>query len=259
MLDLLLEKGADPKTRDNQGWNALHMAANFGHTNILQLLFLKEIDWDLEARDSDVYITEDVAQAAAENGNSRKDMMTLLPRERGSKVEITDEVVKQAAKNGQEQVLHLLKRHFAIDISGWIPIAQLYNASKTGDEKVVQMLLGQDLDPNSKDHHGRTPLWWSASNGHVSVAALLLERDDIRLNETDDNGWTPLHEAAGNGYKPIVKLLLRKNGVDAELLDNRGLTALSWATKNGHADIVEILNGHMESKITDGSGKSISR
>lgn len=64
------------------------------------------------------------------------------------------------------------------------------------------------MDPNFKDYYGRTPLWWSASNGHVSVIVLLLKQDILPLNEPDNDGRTPLHKASGNGHKTIVQLLL---------------------------------------------------
>lgn len=178
--------------------------------------------------------------------------MQLLLEQRGADVVVTEEVMKAAARNGQEDVLHLLKRHFSVDISVWTPIAQIYNASKTGDVGVVRELLDEGVSPNFKDDHGRTPLWWSASNGHVSVVMLLLERDDVQLNVTDSNGWTPLHEAAGNGHEPIVRLLICRDGVDTESIDGAGLTALAWAIKNGHADIAEVLKNHVGSEQKDG-------
>jgi hypothetical protein len=41
------------------------------------------------------------------------------------------------ATSGQKQVLNLLEHRFAIDISLWISVLQLYNAAKIGDEKIV--------------------------------------------------------------------------------------------------------------------------
>jgi ankyrin repeat protein len=201
----------------------------------------------LDRRGDDINITDEVVKAAAGNSESGREVMALLLDRRGDDIKITDEVVKIAAC-GQESVLNLLKRRFAVDISVWIPIAQLYNASKTGDEKVVQRLLGLGVDPNPKDYHGRTPLWWSASNGHASVTILLLERDNVQLNETDINGRTPLHEAAGNGHKTVVRLLLSQDRVDPNLVDSTGQTALAWATKHGHVDIAHVLRDHIGSR-----------
>jgi hypothetical protein len=205
----------------------------------------------LDRRGDDVKVTDKVVEAAA--GNCTEVMMLLLDR-RGDEVKITEKVLEAAAHDGQEGVLRLLNQRFAVDVSDWVPIAQLYNASKTGDEKVVQRLLSLGVDPNTKYHHGRTPLWWAASNGYASVVTLLLERDNVPLNEPDINGWTPLHEAAGNGYKAVVILLLSTDGIDPDLVDKNGQTALAWATEQRHTEIVHILSDHIGSKRVPAPG-----
>ena len=44
----------------------------------------------------------------------------------------------------------------------------------------VKMLLGRsDLNPNTPDEYGRTPLSWAAGNGHGGVVGVLLERNDV--------------------------------------------------------------------------------
>jgi hypothetical protein len=143
----------------------------------------------LDRRGDDVKITDKVIEAAVANEDSGELISLLLDR-RGDKVKITNKVVEAVAYSGQEGGLCVLKQRFAVNIGIWEPIAQLYHSSKTGDEKVVQKLLGLGVDPNAKDYHGRTPLWWSASNGHASVTILLLKQDNVQLNETDINGCT---------------------------------------------------------------------
>ena len=202
----------------------------------------------LDRQGGHVRIVDEVVKAAAGNYRSGKEVIGLLLDRRVDDIKITDEVVKVAAHCGQEGVLHLLKRRFAVDISIWIPISQLYNASKTGNEKVVQRLLCLGVDPNLKDYRGRTPLWWSASIGYTSIAILLIEQGNAQLNEQDVNGRTPLHGAAINGHKTVVRLLLSKDGVDPDLVDNTGQTALAWATNQRHVDVVRILRDHLRSK-----------
>jgi len=175
--------------------------------------------------------------------------MELLFDRREKDVKITDDVVRIAAHCGQGGTLNLFESRFAVDTRFWVPIAQLYDASKVGDKKAVQRLLSLGVDYNSKKYHGRTPLWWSASRGHASVALLFLGQDSTRSNEADINGRTPLHEAAGNGYKKVVKLLLSQEGINPDLADNRGQTALAWAKKCGYMDIVHILRDYIGSKI----------
>ena len=66
-VDLLLEKGADLKTKNNQGWNIIHAIAWFGRDSVLQLLLTKQVEWDLEARSSD---GSTALLLAAKNGHS---------------------------------------------------------------------------------------------------------------------------------------------------------------------------------------------
>ena len=48
-------------------------------------------------------------------------------------------------------------------------------------------------------------------NGHEAVTRLLLGRADVEINSKDTNGRTPLSWAAANGHEVIVRLLQSKN------------------------------------------------
>lgn len=80
----------------------------------------------LDRQGYDVKITNNVVKAVARNCRSGKEVMALFLDRQGDDVKITDEMVKIAAHCGQESVLYLLRGRFAIGISVWIPIAQLY-------------------------------------------------------------------------------------------------------------------------------------
>lgn len=54
---------------------------------------------------------------------------------------------------------------------GW---SRLHVAANMGAEYAIQVLIGQGLDPNHRDHEGRTPLLFAAWNGHVGAMKLLL-------------------------------------------------------------------------------------
>ncbi|CAG8982681.1 hypothetical protein HYALB_00000960 [Hymenoscyphus albidus] len=238
MMLLLEKRGADVVITEE----VVKAAAGNWHNGKEVMMLL------LEKRGADVVITEEVVKAAAGNEENGKEVMMLLLEKRGVEVVITEEVVKAAAVNGQEQVLHIFETDLATKVSSWVPVARLYNASKAGNKNMVQTLLAQGVYPNSKDEQGRTPLWWSASNGHLSITTLLLGKDDIPLNEADREGCTPLHEAAGNGHLSIVKILLCQDGINPELIDINGKTAFAWAIENGYAGIADILKTFVKSK-----------
>ena len=115
---------------------------------------------------------------------------------------------------------------------------------------VIKLLLKRrDVNPNSPDGNGRTPLSFATnehwnphySGGKKSVLELLLERGEIDLNSPNSNGRTPLSFAVEWGNKHLVKLLLERKDLDPNLPDNDGQTPLSFAVKRGHKDVVKLL------------------
>ena len=39
-----------------------------------------------------------------------------------------------------------------------------------------------DVEADSKDKYGRTPLLWAADSGHEAVVKLLIDRDDVKAD-----------------------------------------------------------------------------
>jgi ankyrin repeat protein len=72
---------------------------------------------------------------------------------------------------------------------------------------VVKLGERDDVDVDSKDNGGRTPLSWAAENRHEAIVRLLVERDTVEANSKDMNGRTPLWWAALWGHDAVVKLL----------------------------------------------------
>ena len=117
-------------------------------------------------------------------------------------------------------------------------------AAAKGHEAVVKLLLDKEgVDPNSKDvRYGRTPLSWAAAKGCEAVVKLLLDKEGVDPNSKDVRyGRTPLSWAAANGREAVVKLLLDKEGVDPDSKGGGGNTPLSWAAANGHEAVVKLL------------------
>jgi len=75
---------------------------------------------------------------------------------------------------------------------------------------MVGMFGHEDIDLDSKDTYGRTPLSWAAANGHEAVVKLLLLEKAVDVDSKDDYGQTPLSWAAEGGHEAVVKLLNSK-------------------------------------------------
>ncbi|KAJ5901486.1 hypothetical protein N7495_002014 [Penicillium taxi] len=112
-------------------------------------------------------------------------------------------------------------------------------ASYNGHTKVVKLLLGTDVDVNSKDNYQQTPLSLASKNGHSEVVKLLLGAD-ADVNSEDKYQQTPLSLASEHGHSEVVKLLLGTD-VNVNSGDRYQQTPLSWASENGHSEVVKLL------------------
>jgi hypothetical protein len=131
---------------------------------------------------------------------------------------------------------------------GWSGFSQSFPKQATGLHLtarfglfyLLEKLLAErdDVEVDSKDNSGRTPLTWAARNGHETVVKLLLAKNGVDPDSKDNSGRTPLTWAARNGHEAVVKLFLAKDGVDPDSKDKFGQTPLWWAAASGHEALV---------------------
>ena len=92
---------------------------------------------------------------------------------------------------------------------------------------MVKILLGRgDVNPDSSDIAGCTPLSYAAGSGHEGVVKMLLERGDVNPDSSDMAGCTPLSYAAGSGHEGVVKMLLRRGDVNPDSSHRHSPTVL---------------------------------
>lgn len=117
----------------------------------------------------------------------------------------------------------------------------LHWATEFGQKDVVRSILRTDVDLNRKDFDGRTSLITAAICGNSEITEHLLAQDGIDPNAGDNTGMNPLLVGAYNGHESIVRLLLAKDGVDVNATDTMGQTPLTVAASNGYEPIVRLL------------------
>jgi hypothetical protein len=117
---------------------------------------------------------------------------------------------------------------------------KLMIATRSGDAVWVQTLLSApDVQSyiNYTEKNGRTPLYTTASKGHVVIVEILISTDsNVNLAKTTD-GTSPILIAAEHGHALVVQqLIVCRCNVDLALTTN-GATTI--ASHNGHTVVVK--------------------
>ncbi|KAJ5716936.1 hypothetical protein N7488_002582 [Penicillium malachiteum] len=195
---------ADLSTLNEDGWTPVNVASAFGH---LEIQFLAEKGADILRPNSAGKTTLNSA-----SGGGNLEVIKFLV-ERGADISTTDNM-------------------------GW---RALHQASSSGHEGVVKYLLEANMsDLDSLDRCGRTPLFYAARRGHVSLLQFL-HSCGSPLNTKDCYGATSLFAAVRNGQKESAQLLLDRND-EFIFQDGLGRSLTWWASQRGFTDLVESVH-----------------
>jgi len=131
----------------------------------------------------------------------------------------------------------------------------LISAVRNGDiERVHELLLRYDADPNIRDINGNKILLFASIRQLTEIIILLLQSGADPNTRDIDTGDTPLHEASLYGYTNIVKILLEHNA-DPNIINGLGSTPLIRASSSGYTNIVRLLLDHnADPNIRNGLG-----
>lgn len=150
-----------------------------------------------------------------------------------------------ASENGHLEVVKiLLGKHAKIDIAddgGRLP---LYWACSNEHNDIARVLLTSTTKPEDilyRDVYGRSALSYAAMCGaEDAIQRLLSTTPNIEIDSRDEEGLTPLMFALSHGHEEASTLLLNSNA-DPSVKDKEGRTALYHATSKGHVATMQIL------------------
>jgi len=117
----------------------------------------------------------------------------------------------------------------------------LKEAAENGDLAVVQKLVAENVNIDTTNDEGRTPLHMSIKTNHRAITIFLIENGaDIHARDQEDN-FSPLHYAAQQGFADVVEMLIQR-GADANAVANnnvaQGVTPLHCVAGSTTAIIV---------------------
>ncbi|KAL6793696.1 hypothetical protein GGI42DRAFT_142054 [Trichoderma sp. SZMC 28013] len=139
--------------------------------------------------------------------------------------QLTKTIFKEALEIGDDEVVKSL--FYKVDDMAavndrWIP---LITASIRGDVGAIDKHLSPTLFyTNSIDaQFGRTALSWASGNGHESIVRQLLRKEEVDVDSRDHNGWTPLKWATEKKHTKVAQLLLSEGAtIDGPLRGHCG-------------------------------------
>lgn len=105
--------------------------------------------------------------------------------------------------------------------------------------KIWKLPTGLDKTGRSQSVHGAAALFTAVLKGRIAVVQTLLKQG-VNVNTRTVSGKTPLMAASYKGYSDIVQLLL-EHGADVQVRDARGDTALKIATRGGYTRVSDVL------------------
>lgn len=212
---------ADPDETDENGWTALHWAAQKGHTAFGKAL--------LACPEFTAIDAQDLGRTTALHSCARQGRIELC-RALLARPDLTSLDVRSTNGN-----------------------TALHWAARSGHSDVCMMLLESTKFSavNDQNVHGWTALHYAAAGGLTETCkALLIHPGFNAVSERTNNGETALHWAALNGEYEICKILI--DSVDATLQDVEGLTAFDGARSCRRTDICELLRPYTPREVVDG-------
>lgn len=239
-VELLLDKGIDVEAEDNVGWPPMVRAAENGRLRIVEILLERGAN-PLKGTIGDRL----PLHFAAEGGHSSVVKLLLRqPTVDPNKKDYTGQTALfKAANNGHHQVVELLLQQKGVDPDavsddGFTPLLQTIFGRH---QKVIKLLLDRaDVNPNKCDTtYNQTPLWMASTAGD-EILGMFLERKDIEINGQSRFGETPLYQAVQRNRLSAAKILL-DSGADSNVPKDENKTALSWAAAEGSEESIDLL------------------
>jgi cytohesin len=280
-VEALLEHGADPDARNENGAAPLHLASDGGHVEVIHALLEAGADPNLENGDGETPLHsasgKQVAEILLEHGADPnvKNESGAAPLHLASEETLLDDPDAEMAgvllENGADPNLSRsgdTPLHVAVGSGDVEVIRALLEAGadpsvenedgkeplhSVSESQVAELLLDEGADPNARDSSDRTPLHYmlqmKSGEQVKALASLLLERG-ADPNAQNDDGFTPLHRVAQNRSNEetgALASLLLEQGADPTLYSGIAPPAIEAARHVGNESVVEALEDAQES------------
>lgn len=263
----LISRGILLDIEDDYGRGPLHIAVEFGHTEVVRILI--ESGADTEARTGralHTYFGWTPLMSAAYWGNL--EAVDLLVKA-GANVNAFESASRDnypvlliAITEGRITVVKQLIEYGAdVNTTSEKRLSSpLYLATRYNHVELVNLFISMGSNVNGLDKESYSPLHAAAITGNPKIAKLLLDNGaHIESKSTGGSipGGTPLHVAAYIGQLEFAQLLV-KHKANVNSTSNYGYTPLRRAVDGGNLAMAKFLiNKGADVNIQDNNGLTV--
>ncbi|KAL3081783.1 hypothetical protein niasHS_011868 [Heterodera schachtii] len=243
-LNTLLRRTVDPVERVTRTGTALWSAFFKHHFDIVDLLLEKGADPNepaiFQAHDHRMNLTPLYSAVLHANLELCRALI-----DRGANIDLgTDSAVTPlmiACDRSQTEIATFLVENGAnINLQTGDGATALMYASYTGNVDIVRLLLSHGANVEQTDYTGHFPLVAAAKGGSLEVCRLLVDEWAADVNQQTDEYVDSLMAAAGRGHLAVVDFLI-EHGADLQHADVEGYNALMWAVEKGRTEMARHL------------------
>ncbi|KAL3116338.1 hypothetical protein niasHT_002421 [Heterodera trifolii] len=246
-LNILLRWTVDPVERDNtRSRSALWSAFLRQHTEIVDLLLEKGADPNEPVASHENNINTSMTPLFLAVRHANLPLCRLLVA-RGANVDLGTDFARtplmHACKRSQTEIVTFLIENGAnINLQNGDGATALMYACYQGNVDIVRLLLSHGANVELTDFEGfHFALKDAAIGGSLEVCRLLVEEWAADVNQqTIQERYTPVICAASKGHLAIVDFLV-EHGADLQHVDLDGHSALMWAVINGKIEMARHL------------------
>ncbi|KAF4950551.1 hypothetical protein FGADI_8110 [Fusarium gaditjirri] len=213
IMEALLSYGAEIDARNELGETPLLRAARYASINEIKFLISQGADTTTQNGGSETCL-----HMAMENWKGRSDVVRLL-LDNGARADAR-------SKYGRT-CLHTLAR---------------WGTGSPFTSELIQLVTSRGTDINGKERDGDTALHLMVNHGNVEALSTFADQPGLDLNARNYLGETPVHIAASDWRDRTENLaVLIGKGADINSLDNESRTPLDDAMQRDNKQTIQLL------------------
>ncbi|PQE25066.1 hypothetical protein CJF31_00005928 [Rutstroemia sp. NJR-2017a BVV2] len=228
IVKILLEARADVNAQGGRYGNALRTASAEGYEAVVKILLEARADVNAQGGSCG-----NALQAACAGGYEAVVKILLEARaDVNAQGGLYGNAINAACTGGYEAVVKiLLEARADVNAQGGLYGNTLQAACAGGYEAVVKILLEARADVNAQGGLYDNAISAACAGGHEAVVKILLNVGEVEVNSKDTCGYTPLSYATEVGNEAIVKMLLDTGKFKVDSKNIVGDTPLSLAIR----------------------------